>query len=174
MNEPATISLRPFTINELLRAPGISSRKRTLSNDAEEFIIEEAEGLPRSTPITINVHLGSADQKFQEEIGAAIHKHFYHRRIQSKKTLNSNFQHGWRMLLFALLLLAFIFTLTEIAVTLFAENKVVTFVGESFIILGWVALWRPMELLLYDWYPVKREMALFRRLETSDVTVVIE
>jgi len=29
-------------------------------------------------------------------------------------------------------------------------------VAEGLLILGWVAMWRPMETLLYDWWPVRR------------------
>lgn len=52
-------------------------------------------------------------------------------------------------------------------------NRLVLFIRESFIIFGWVALWRPMELLLYDWYPVKTDINLFYRLEHSYVRVII-
>lgn len=31
---------------------------------------------------------------------------------------------------------------------------------ESFIILGWVAVWRPIEIFLYDWWPIARHLSL--------------
>ncbi len=46
MKDPLEISLRLASIHELLRAPGIQKRKRSITQDAEEFIVEEAEGLP--------------------------------------------------------------------------------------------------------------------------------
>ena len=36
-------------------------------------------------------------------------------------------------------------------------------------VFAWVALWRPCELLLYEWYPFKRDAQLFRKLEESEV-----
>ncbi|HZI52208.1 MAG TPA: hypothetical protein VFD56_00785 [Chitinophagaceae bacterium] len=174
LNNSLEIVLRLFNIHELLQAPGIRNRKRLISGDAEEFIVEEAEALPHKGVININIHLALAEKKYQEEIAPAIQSHFCYRRLQSKKRLKANFQHGWRTLLIALLLLAIIFSITEIVLNLITENKFVTFIRESFIILGWVALWRPMELLLYDWYPINREVVLFRRLEKSNVQVIIE
>jgi hypothetical protein len=70
-------------------------------------------------------------------------------------------------------LLAVIFSLTELSLHLVPDNKVVLFIRESFIIFGWVALWRPMELLLYDWYPIKTDINLYARLEQSNVNVII-
>lgn len=51
-------------------------------------------------------------------------------------------------------LLGVILTLTEISLNLMPDYRVVLFIRESFIIFSWVALWRPLELLLYDWYPI--------------------
>lgn len=36
-------------------------------------------------------------------------------------------------------------------------------------IFGWVALWRPAELLLYDWVPVYRRLRLLRRLSGAPI-----
>jgi hypothetical protein len=45
---------------------------------------------------------------------------------------------------------------------------------EIFIIVGWVALWRPAEYLLYEWRPYKRETELLGRLEKCKVEIVPE
>jgi hypothetical protein len=42
-------------------------------------------------------------------------------------------------------------------------------VEESFLILGWVANWRPLEIFLYDWWPIARRRDLYRRLSKAIV-----
>ena len=42
-------------------------------------------------------------------------------------------------------------------------------VEESFLILGWVANWRPLEIFLYDWWPLVRRRDLYRRLSEAAV-----
>ena len=45
-------------------------------------------------------------------------------------------------------------------------------VDEGLLILGWVALWRPAEALLYyDWWPLARRRALLRRLASIAIEV---
>jgi hypothetical protein len=44
--------------------------------------------------------------------------------------------------------------------------------GEGFIIAGWVGLWRPAELLLYDWRPYSREKKRYEEIKTMDVRIV--
>lgn len=34
---------------------------------------------------------------------------------------------------------------------------------------GWVANWRPAQILFYDWWPVRRSRNLYRRLATAEV-----
>jgi hypothetical protein len=33
-------------------------------------------------------------------------------------------------------------------------------------------MWRPMEIFLYDWWPIRRERRIFDRLGTSAVRIV--
>lgn len=173
MNETTEIRLQLLNINELLRSPVSLYRKRTLKTDAEEFIVEEAEALPSKAAINMKVHLTLSEVKYKDDITPAIHRHFCYRREQSQKKYKRIFQYGWRILFIALLLLAVTFTLTEIALHFKPDNRLVLFIRESFIIFGWVALWRPLEVLLYDWYPVKKNIKLFYRLEHSNVEVFI-
>lgn len=44
--------------------------------------------------------------------------------------------------------------------------------GEGFIIAGWVGLWRPAELLLYDWRPYSREIKRYEEIKTMDVSIL--
>lgn len=173
MNGSLEIKLQLLNINELLRSPISLYRKRTLKSDAEDFIVEEAETLPRKGAINMKVHLALSEVKYKDDIALAIHRHFCYRREQSQKKFKRVLQYGWRILFIALGLLAVIFSLTEIALHLIPDNRLVLFIRESFIILGWVALWRPLELLLYDWYPIKTNINLYYRLEHSNVQVII-
>jgi hypothetical protein len=43
---------------------------------------------------------------------------------------------------------------------------------ESLLIGGWVAMWRPLEVFLYDWWPIRAEARLFDRLSAMTVRVV--
>jgi hypothetical protein len=44
--------------------------------------------------------------------------------------------------------------------------------GEGFIIVGWVGLWRPAELLLYEWRPYRREVELYDAIKRMEVRIV--
>jgi hypothetical protein len=44
-------------------------------------------------------------------------------------------------------------------------------IEEGLIILGWVANWRPIEIFLYDWWPIVRHRNLLLRLANAEVAI---
>jgi len=51
------------------------------------------------------------------------------------------------------------------------NETIARLVEESSLILGWVANWRPLEIFLYDWWPIWRRLRLYRRLAEAEVTI---
>jgi hypothetical protein len=48
----------------------------------------------------------------------------------------------------------------------------VRIVRESLTIAGWVAMWRPMEIYLYDWWPLRRKSRLYQKLSQIPVQMI--
>jgi len=51
------------------------------------------------------------------------------------------------------------------------ESRLALVLREGTIIVGWVAMWRPVEIFLYDWSPIRAEARLFPRLSTMPVII---
>ena len=52
------------------------------------------------------------------------------------------------------------------------ESALAQVLHESLLIGGWVAMWRPLEIFLYDWWPIRAEARLHDRLATMPVRLV--
>jgi hypothetical protein len=61
--------------------------------------------------------------------------------------------------------------ITWILTQRYSDTPLARIVQESFIIIGWVVIWRPAEMFLYDWLPMLRRWNLFRRLSRAAITV---
>lgn len=46
------------------------------------------------------------------------------------------------------------------------------FIDEGFIIAGWVALWYPLDVLLYQHWPVNRDRRIYRAIESMEMEFV--
>jgi len=48
----------------------------------------------------------------------------------------------------------------------------VTIARESLTIIGWVAMWRPLQTFLYDWWPLAQRIRVYKNLRQAHVRVV--
>jgi hypothetical protein len=53
----------------------------------------------------------------------------------------------------------------------FFSNHIAGILREGLLIGGWVAMWRPMEIFLYDWWPIRGEAVLADRLSVMPVRI---
>jgi hypothetical protein len=51
------------------------------------------------------------------------------------------------------------------------RNGVVEIIRQGLTVAGWVAMWRPMEIFLYAWWPVVGDRRLYDRLSRMPVRV---
>jgi len=168
------ISLELNDVNKLLIAPdSLFYGKRMLSTDAEEVIIEEAAIAAPKEHIRLKVHLHKEEIGREDEIITAVHQHFAYRRKKSERELKKVLQLGWQSLLISIVLLGLLVSLTHVIIKRLPEGGLSLAFREILIIVGWVALWRPADFLLYEWRPFKREVNLFRKLEQCKVEIVI-
>ena len=83
-------------------------------------------------------------------------------------------QFGWRSLLIAIVFLSLLVSFTLLVIRQMPEGGLSIIFREILIILGWVALWRPADLLLYEWRQFKRDATLFERLAQCKIEVITE
>ena len=60
-------------------------------------------------------------------------------------------------------------------INLFLHGEAGTWAGvlrESLTIAGWVAMWRPTQLYLYDWWPLRRKQRVYTKLSRMPVEVI--
>ena len=168
MNQQSVIILhvkRPQDI--LLRSVILSSAKRLLTPTVEEFLIEEAEGLDTRDDITLLVKSEERQPTREAEITDIIHKHFAYRSRKAKMSVKKIVRLGWTSLLVSFGFLILMFLMVFAITTFLPENTIVETLREVFIILGWVALWRPADLLLFDWRPFRRKGKLLKGWRTA-------
>jgi hypothetical protein len=147
--------------------------QRYLAETTEDFIVSSARELPRNRPIDIIVHLppGEATAQSAQQIGDAFARHFRYRVDRLAYDLRELFRIGRWSLLIGMAVLAGCLILNNLLAGLSGKSYLARFFTEGLIILGWVANWRPMEIYLYEWWPLVRQQRLYRRLSIARVEV---
>ena len=58
------------------------------------------------------------------------------------------------------------------AIETFSSGHFARIARESLTIIGWVAMWRPAQIFLYDWWPLTGRIKVFENLRFARVSVV--
>ncbi|MEP9349363.1 hypothetical protein [Xanthobacter sp. KR7-225] len=151
-------------------------RERDLSPEAEEYIAGWAQEMPAGAPLSIVVHLPAAEAAGRDAQGLpeAISHFFDYRRIETARELTQLFRVGRLSLAIGLAVLAVCLLGAQLVAHLLGEGTFARVIEESLVIVGWVANWRPIEIFLYDWWPLARRRDLFARLAAAPVEVRAE
>jgi hypothetical protein len=145
--------------------------EKDLDKDAEEFIVSWARELPSDIPLKIVVHLPGKQLALPEakNIGPAITRFFSYRAQMIGLELKELFRIGRRSLAIgAAVLVISIFASQSVAANL-QPRPLGKVIEESLLIFAWVANWRPIEIFLYEWWPIARRRGLYRRLAAAKV-----
>jgi hypothetical protein len=148
-------------------------RQRDLDRDAESFIVEWAQEAPQSASIVVIVQLPAGEHRPEAAatLADAVRNNFDERSRQSTRELRELLRLGRRAMLVGLPILALCLIAGQLIGYSRGAAAPTNVIGESLLILGWVANWRPLEIFLYDWWPIVRRRALYRRLTTAKVEI---
>lgn len=168
------IELRIVKLSELFNSMDPTPfHHRNLDMDAEEFLESWALEFPQDSHFKIIVHIEQMPQDDPSElVTEAIHNYFEYKSERAKRNLNQLLLEGRVSLMIGLGFLALCLLGADILSTGFADNTFLRLLKESLLIGGWVAMWRPMQIFLYEWWPIVRKGRIYRNLGQAIVHVV--
>lgn len=146
-------------------------REKDLDPDAEAYLVESAEEIGPGLPIALVFELPAAEIAQAEALlPEALAHYFTDRALSSRRTLNRLLRDGRTALLIGLGFLG-ICLITSETINQWGAGLPARVLGEGLLILGWVALWRPLEIFLYEWWPLRRRMNVLRQLARAPVWI---
>jgi hypothetical protein len=151
-------------------------RDRDLDPKAEEFIVDWSREQPRSAQLALIVHLSRRAATAEEvtSLRQAVREYFAQSASHARTELRQLFREGRWSLLIGLLFLGVAIVLGDFLTGLAGRWDYGAILGHGLLIGGWVALWRPFEIFLYEWWPILGEARLYDRLSAMLVRVVDE
>lgn len=146
---------------------------RDLDPDAETFIVDWARDLPRNGALTLRIHVDAspADPNEQQLLKESISGFFDNRMQSVRRQLRLLFERGRVSLLIGIAFLSLSLLASEMLGMTLDAGRFTDVLRESLLIGGWVAMWRPLEIFLYDWWPLRAEISLFARLRDMPVSI---
>jgi hypothetical protein len=168
------IEVRVAELRQLFNAIDPSPfHERDLDPSADEFIVGWSKDLPHDAPLGLLVHLDRAAGMTDEAavLRDAIHEFFARKAEASRRNLRELLRRGRTSLAIGLAVLALATGIGDLLAGYFKESGLAAILRESLVIGGWVAMWGPMEIFLYAWWPIRADARLFDRLSAMPVRI---
>jgi hypothetical protein len=144
-------------------------REKDLDPAVETYIEDSVREIGLAQPKRLVIHLPETEREEGEasSVSEAVANYFEYRASQSRVELGRLLRRALANLGIGLL---FLFACLSLRRTLqsAASSEVL---AEGLLIIGWVALWRPVEMFLYDWWPLLRQQRRFEAIARMPVEI---
>jgi hypothetical protein len=163
------IDVRVGTIEQLFdnRDPA-PFRDRDLDPALAEYLRDASEDLFGEDRILVVFWLDKACQP--GEIEQAFRAHFGDVIARSRRTRRRSRRSGQVALALAVILLIALIALSQLVARL-VPGSLGEGLKEGLVISSWVVMWRPVEILIYDWIPIRHDRKVASKLLEARIDV---
>lgn len=149
-------------------------RERDLDEDAANYIVSSVKEFTLNTPLKLIIHLGASAEARQLDnasIIEAIRLHFEYERELTHKNIRFRLRQGQLALVTGIVVLTICLFISDFL----SQNFMSSFFGRTlatgFNISGWVAMWYPSHLFIYEWWPQEYNKRVFRKIAEMEMEV---
>jgi hypothetical protein len=170
----AVIEVHVAELKQLFNAIDPSPfREKDLDPKAEDFIVSWAKDVPAAARLALLVYLDRPAGLPEEAtvLREAISEYFRQRAEATRRRLRELFRVGRTSLVIGTAFLGISLLLGDFIANALRGRTIGELLREGLLIGGWVAMWRPMEIFLYAWWPIRDEARLFDRLAKMPVRI---
>ncbi|MGV8171062.1 MAG: hypothetical protein ACP5OA_00025 [Candidatus Woesearchaeota archaeon] len=165
------IEIKIKNINQLFNSLDPSPfLEKDLDDDAFEYIVSSVSEHPLKTKQRIILYLPKTNRKkvSEVEIRRSIHNYFEYKMILAERGIKLKIKEGQFSFLIGIVFLVAC-TLFSEYVSLHAHSLGMKIMAEGLLIGGWVAMWKPISDLLYEWWPIWKEKKIFRKISEMEI-----
>ena len=167
------IEIRLHTVAQLFNTLDPAPfREKDIERAAEDYIVGAADDFPLRTPIKLVFYL-PADQIGTPDAGAiadAIHHYFDYNFMAERRRLRAILREGRVSLLIGLAFLFGCVTIRQLLLTL-GSGTFEHMLAEGFLIVGWVAMWRPIDTFVFGWWPIRHRCRIYKKLSEIPISL---
>src|SRR5690242_12826891 len=129
--------------------------EKDLDDDADHYIFTAAREIGTDKPFKLVIHVPAevAQSADVHGIEQSIRGHYLYKLQTTRRDLRHELQRGRISLMIGFVFLAACMAGREVALG-FVPSVVQRIFSEGLLIIGWVAMFGPLEVFLYGWWPI--------------------
>lgn len=143
-------------------------RQRDLDPALVEYLVGAAHDVARLGDLRLVFWIDGAF--VPEDVERGVRSHFAYELDRGSRRRREQVSTGWIALLIAAVLVVALVGLSQVVARI-VPGTLGAGLKEALVISGWVLLWRPVELLIYDGIPWRRERRALRALHRATIEI---
>lgn len=174
MADVTTIEIDTQTIAQTLTANDPSpEHEEGLTRVVAGYIEGRASEAPTGGAFKIRLLARKPDKRADvlDVFRAVFATHFTNKAAKADREFRQTLVRGMKSLAVGLVILAVCTAIGQAIDAMPIRDGLREGLRDGVSVLGWVANWRPVELLFYDWWPIRGERDLYRRLAKAEIEV---
>ena len=167
------IEMRLRTVMQIFNSLDPSPfHEKDLDPDAEEYITGIVQDFALSQPMKILIHLPCRESECEEArtLEPAIQHHFSYLEASAAREIRLKLRQARVSLAIGigfLLVMGVISTL----ISPYTQHGFAAWVAGGLLIVSWVAMWEPINIFLYGWWPIRRKQRIYGKISRMPVEV---
>ncbi|MDO8872775.1 MAG: hypothetical protein Q7V05_08620 [Methanoregula sp.] len=147
--------------------------EKELDTAAEHYIIDTVKDFPAKTKLKMIIYLPKelAESEQARKIKPAIRYHFKYRVMDADRKFRSRFRYGRSTMLIGLSFLT-IALLARQMVSSMSHELAAQIFADALLIIGWVAMWEPVTVLLYELWPILQMKKVYQKISGMEIDIV--
>ena len=147
--------------------------EKELDTAAEHYIIDTVKDFPAKTKFKMIIYLPKelAYGEQAQKIKPAIQHHFEYRVMSADRKFRSHFRHGRSTMIIGLSFLTIALVARQM-VSHISHELVAQIFADALLIIGWVAMWEPITVLLYELWPILQTKKVYQKISEMEIDIV--
>ena len=147
-------------------------RERDLDDGFVEYILSSVREFAISSPLKIVIYVEENETKDlpKDSIREAIRSYFAYKIDLQRGDLKTFIKRAQLFLLIGLLVLVSCIGVAQ-SLTIPSPPGPIGILREGIVIFGWVSIWKPIELILFDWYPLFERLRFYKKLLGTEIDI---
>jgi hypothetical protein len=167
------IEMRLRTVQQIFNSLDPSPfHEKDLDPDAEAYITEIVQDFPLAQPMKIVIHLPCREAECEEArtLEPAIQNHYNYLEASAVRERRLKFRQGRVSLAIGI---AFLLVMGVISTLIspYTQSGFAAWVAGGLLIVSWVAMWEPINIFLYGWWPIRRKLRIYGKISRMKVEV---
>lgn len=144
-----------------------------LDENFVRFLLNSVQGFPFKTRTRLKITITDKSSGIQgPQINSAIHSFFTYEAGLVNARKRKSVREGRIYLLAGLIAMFSCLSFSQLLETSFAQSRITLIIQEGLVIIGWVAMWRPLEMFLYDWWPLHEQQLYMKKIAEMEKEII--